>query len=136
MRTAFLESQFIAALAREHNVSRGALRTAVEDLLPEHVAATEKTPAPELPVTLDMPGKVADFLRSSGLDDVERAALDQGVTVRRCQGYTLRVSAAPAVHSQLLARCQPLDGGQGLPAVPAQRKARREYPSRVSALNP
>ncbi|MEV6866343.1 hypothetical protein AB0M44_35785 [Streptosporangium subroseum] len=42
----------------------------------------------------------------------------------------------PAVHHQLLARCQSLDGGQGVPAVPAQRKARREYENRVSVLAP
>ncbi|MET9388532.1 IS630 family transposase [Streptomyces sp. NPDC002928] len=35
-----------------------------------------------------------------------------------------------------LARCQPLDGGQGVPAVPAQRKARREYENRVGTLVP
>ncbi|MFF9425592.1 hypothetical protein [Streptomyces sp. NPDC014746] len=58
------------------------------------------------------------------------------MAVRRGQGYTLRVSAVPAVHRQLLARCQPLDGGQGAAAVPAQRKARREYENRVSALTP
>ncbi|MDD9375107.1 hypothetical protein M8Z33_00135 [Streptomyces sp. ZAF1911] len=91
-------------------------------------------PAAELPVTLDMPGKVADFLRTTDLDAVERAALDHGVVVRRGQGYTLRVTAAPAVHHRLLALCQPLDGGQGTPAIPAQRKARREYENRVSAL--
>ncbi len=136
VRTAHLEGQSIAALAREHNVSRGAVRTALDDLLPEHVAAAEEMPTPELPVTLDMPGKVADFLRSTELDPVEQAALDQGATVRRGQGYTLRISAVPAVHRQLLARCQPLDGGQGLPAVPPQRKARREYENRVSALTP
>jgi hypothetical protein len=79
---------------------------------------------------------VADFLRASGLDSAERAALDQGVTVRRGQGYTLRVSAVPAVHLPLLARCRPLDGGHGIPAVPAQRKARREYENRVSTLAP
>ncbi|WP_293990383.1 hypothetical protein [Streptomyces sp.] len=66
------------------------------------------------------------------MDDVERAALDQGVTVCRGQGYTLRVSAVPAVHLGLLARCQPPDGGHGVPAVPAQRKARREHENRVS----
>ncbi|MFG3255237.1 hypothetical protein [Streptomyces sp. NPDC048172] len=75
-----------------------------------------------------MPGKVADFLRSAELDDVERAA--------RGQGYTLRVTAAPAVHHRLLARCQPLDGGHCLSPVPAQRKARREYENRVSTLTP
>lgn len=136
VRTAYLEGRSIAALARDHGVSRGAIRTAVADLLPDHIATEEEVPAPELPVTLDMPGKVADFLRATELEPAERAALDQGVTVRRGQGYTLRVTAVSAVHRQLLARCQPLDGGQGLLAVRAQRKARREYENRVSALTP
>ncbi|MGW9454340.1 hypothetical protein [Streptomyces sp. NPDC055632] len=48
----------------------------------------------------------------------------------------MRVSAAPATHRQPLARCQLLHGGQGLPAVPAQRKARREYENRISSLTP
>ncbi|MEU0271881.1 hypothetical protein [Streptomyces sp. NPDC006307] len=61
---------------------------AVADLLPDHIAIEEDAPAPELPVTLDMPGKVTDFLRIAELEPAERAALDQGVTVRRGQGYT------------------------------------------------
>ncbi|MGW7103273.1 recombinase family protein [Streptomyces sp. NPDC054838] len=134
VRTAYLEGRSIAALARDHGVSRGAIRTAVADLLPEHTAGEEDIAALELPVTLDMPGKVADYLRATELEPAERVALDQGATVRRGQGYTLRVTAAPAVHRQLLARCQPLDGGHGVPAVPAQRKARREYEIRVSTL--
>ncbi|MER5775544.1 hypothetical protein ABT144_14880 [Streptomyces sp. NPDC002039] len=77
-----------------------------------------------------MPGKVADFLRAAELEAAERATLDQGVTVRRGQGYTLRLIAVPAIHRQLLDRCQPLDGTA---AVPAQRKARREYENRVNA---
>ncbi|WP_308013659.1 recombinase family protein [Streptomyces beigongshangae] len=136
VRTAYLEGRSIAALARDHRVSRGAIRTAVADLLPDHAAVEEDAPAPELPVTLDMPGKVADYLHTTELEPAERAALDQGVTVRRGQGYTLRVTTVPAVHRQLLDRCQPLDGTQGTPAVPAQRKARREYENRVSALEP
>jgi hypothetical protein len=84
-----------------------------------------------LPVILDMPGKVADFLRVADLEPAERATLDQGVTVRRGQGYTLRITAVPAIHRQLLDRCQPLDGTA---AVPAQRKARREYANRVRTL--
>ncbi|WP_431981454.1 resolvase [Streptomyces qinglanensis] len=109
-----------------------AVRTTVADLLPEHTAADhEDTPTPELPVTLDMPGKVADFLRTTELADAERAALDSGVSVGRGQGYTLRVSAVPDVHRGLLSRCQPLDD---TPAIPAQRKARREYEHRVNTL--
>lgn len=136
VRTAYLEGRSIAALAREHGVSRGAIRTAVADLLPDHTATTEDAPTRELPVTLDMPGKVADFLRTTELEPAEQAALDHGVTVRRGQGYTLRVTAVPAVHRQLLARCQPLDGAQGVPVIPAQRKARREYENRVGTLAP
>ncbi|MEU1408399.1 recombinase family protein [Streptomyces sp. NPDC005728] len=131
VRTAYLDGRSIAALAREHDVSRGAVRTAVADLLPEHVADAP-APAPELPITLDMPGKVADFLRTAELDGVERAALDHGQAVRRGTGYTLRVTAEPAVHRQLLDRCQVLDG---VGAIPAQRKARREYENRVSTLD-
>lgn len=131
MRTAYLEGRSIAALARDHDVSRGTIRTTDADLLPERMAA-----APELPVTLDTPGKVADFLRVAELEPAERAALDQGTTARRGQVHTLRVTAEPAVHRQLLDRCQPLDGDQGVPAVPAQRKARREYENRVGALTP
>jgi hypothetical protein len=87
----FMVQPLAAALARQCGVSRGAVRTAVADLMPEHTdAGREDAPAPELSVTLDMPGKVADFLHAA-----ERAALDQGVTVRRGQGYTLRVSAQP-----------------------------------------
>ncbi|MER6958878.1 resolvase [Streptomyces sp. NPDC000618] len=134
VRAAYLEGRSIAALARDHRVSRGTIRTAVADLLPDHTATEDDAPAPELPVALDMPGKVADYLRATELEPAERAALDQGTTVRRGQGYTLRVTAVLAVHHQLLARCQPLDGGQGVPAVPAQRKARREYENRVGAL--
>jgi DNA invertase Pin-like site-specific DNA recombinase len=136
VRAAYLEGRSIAALARDHGVSRGAIRTALADLLPDRTAAEEDVPVPELLVTLDMPGKVADFLRVTELEPAERAALDQGVAVRRGQGYTLRVTAIPAVHRGLLARCQPLEGSQGAPAVPAQRKALREYENRVSTLMP
>ncbi|MET7934276.1 recombinase family protein [Streptomyces sp. NPDC005322] len=132
VRAAYLDGQTIAALAREHGVSRGAVRTAVADLMPERVAADEGTPAPELPVTLDMPGKVADFLRATEMGDAELAALDHGATVRRGQGYTLRVTAAPAVHGQLLARCQPLDGTQGAPT--ARHSARPAASTRTASM--
>ncbi|GGP78142.1 resolvase [Streptomyces melanogenes] len=131
MRAGYLGGRSIAGLARDHHVSRGAIRTAVADLMPEHTTDHQDAPAPELPVTLDMPGKVADFLRAADLEPAEQAALDQGVTVRRGQGYTLRVPAVPSVHRQLLGRCQPLDAPA---AIPAQRKARREYANRVSTL--
>ncbi|QIY76255.1 recombinase family protein [Streptomyces sp. RLB1-33] len=134
VRAGYLGGQSIAGLARDHHVSRGAIRTAVADLMPQHTTNSQDAAEPELPVTLDMPGKVADFLRVAELEPTERATLDQGVTVRRGQGYTLRVTAVPAIHRRLLDLCQPLDGAPGSTAVPAQRKARREYANRVSTL--
>ncbi|WP_221358913.1 resolvase [Streptomyces beigongshangae] len=131
MRATYVGGRSTAGLARDHHVSRGAIRTAVADLMPEHTDNRQDPPAPETAVTLDMPGKVADFLRAAELEPAERAALDQGVTVRRGQGYTLHVPAAPSVHRQLLGRCQPLDAPA---AIPAQHKARREYANRVSTL--
>ncbi|MGO4419289.1 recombinase family protein, partial [Streptomyces sp. MCAF7] len=114
VRAAYLDGQPIAALAREHEVSRGTIRTAVADPLPEHAAVGhENAPAPEMAVTLDMPGKVADFLRTAELDD-----------------------ASGRARRQLLAHCQPLDGIQGTSVVPAQRKARRKYENQVSTLTP
>ncbi|GAA2349090.1 hypothetical protein [Streptomyces violaceusniger] len=46
-------------------------------------------------------GKVAGFLCAAEPEPAERAVLDQGVTVRRGQDYTLRISAIPAVHRRL-----------------------------------
>ncbi|MEV0915806.1 hypothetical protein AB0I93_16300 [Streptomyces sp. NPDC049967] len=43
----------------------------------------------------------------------------------------MRITTAPAVHRQLLYRCEPLDGTA---AVPARRNARREYENRVNTL--
>ncbi|MFD8531741.1 recombinase family protein [Streptosporangium canum] len=122
-------------LAREYDVSRGAIRTAVADLLPEYTAADR---TPWLRNCRSSSTCRARLQTSSARPNwpPERAALDQGVTVRRGQGYTLRVTAIPSVHRQFLVRCQPLDGGHGLPAIPAQWKARREYENRVGALTP
>lgn len=98
----------IAALAREHGVSRGAIRTAVADLMPDHTAIEqEDVPAPELPVTLDMPGKIADFLCTADLEPAERAALDLGVTV----------PVRPGLHPAR--QCRPLRAPQAPRPLPA-----------------
>lgn len=55
LHEAGIEGRSIAALARDHDVSRGAIRTAIADLLPEYTAAVPDTSTPELPVVLDMP---------------------------------------------------------------------------------
>ncbi|WP_431954646.1 hypothetical protein [Actinacidiphila sp. bgisy167] len=63
VRTAYLEGRSIAALAREHDVSRGDIRTAVADLLPEYTAVDQDAPAPELPVLLDQHGTPSRHMR-------------------------------------------------------------------------
>lgn len=45
VRTSYLEGRSIAALARDHGVSRGAIRTAVAGLLPDHTAIEEVPPS-------------------------------------------------------------------------------------------
>ncbi|SHH36412.1 hypothetical protein SAMN05444521_0254 [Streptomyces sp. 3214.6] len=47
VRGGYLGGQSIAGLARDHHVSRGAIRTAVADLMPEHTHGRQDTPAPE-----------------------------------------------------------------------------------------
>ncbi|GFE16239.1 hypothetical protein Sgleb_42860 [Streptomyces glebosus] len=61
VRAAYLDGQSIASLAREHDVSRGAIRTAVADLVPEHTAVHQHVPAPELVVALAIPGLLATW---------------------------------------------------------------------------
>jgi hypothetical protein len=126
-----MPAMFCRAREKGEDPARRPAPSAVADLLPEYTAVDPGAPAPELAVALDMPGKVADFLRAAELEPAERATRDQGITVRRGQGYTLRVTAVLAVHRRLLDLCQVLDGTA---ALPAQRKARREYENRVNAL--
>jgi hypothetical protein len=76
MRTAYLEGRSIVALARDHDVSRGAIPVA--DLLPERTVADPGAPAPELPVVPDMAGTVAVLVRTADLEPAECVALDQG----------------------------------------------------------
>ncbi|MFE7033520.1 hypothetical protein ACFU9Y_24695, partial [Streptomyces sp. NPDC057621] len=52
--------------------------------------------APNLLITLDRLGKVADFRRTAELDDAEQTALDGGQAMRRGTGYTLRVDTLVA----------------------------------------
>lgn len=93
-------------------------------------------PAPEPPVTLDVPGKAPDFLRTTELKPAERAALDPGGGGDRTTRPGLhparqrRPHRAPRTPGPL----PTLDEAQGAPTVPAQRKARREYENRVNAF--
>jgi transposase-like protein len=108
---AFRDGTSIAALAREHGVSRGAIRTAVADLLPdqpERPVATTLTAAQA--VLVEIPGKIARYLDDhDNLGEQEQRALRKGRTVRRGQGYSLHVTALPEVRQALLDAAATLD---------------------------
>ncbi|MFE7763041.1 hypothetical protein [Streptomyces sp. NPDC057438] len=79
VRTSYLEGRSIAVLARDHGVSRGASILPSPTSCPDHTAIEEDALAPELSVTFDMPGKVADFPssadRSAGSSSVVRKSV-------------------------------------------------------------
>ena len=132
VRQAYREGVSIAALARQHAVSRVAIRTAVTDLLPGRperpAAAIADQPQP---VRVEIPGKIARHLANhDGLGEAEREALRKGREVRRGQGYSLHVTAAPDVHHTLLAAAAALST-EG--ASPAERKAYRIYSERLNS---
>ena len=132
VRQAFRDGASIAALAREHQVSRGAVRTALAGLLPDQV----DQPGPDTglseaqAVRVEIPGKIAHQLNEyPALDQAQREAVDAGRTVRRGQGYSLHVTTGRDIHQALLATAATLltEG-----ASSAQRKAYRLYAHRLS----
>jgi hypothetical protein len=134
VRAAFRTGASIAALAREHRVSRVAIRTVVADLLPNHPERPVATIViePEV-VRVEMPGKVAQHLNDhDDLGVAERRVLRQGRMVRRGQGYSLHITAAPQVHQALLAAAIALSA-EG--ASSADRKAYRIYFDRLSNVS-
>jgi|GEM_PF-3276858 len=92
------------------------------------VAGDDQEAAPEMPLTADVPGLLADHLQTVEANVDVRQALAAGRTIRRGQGYTVRVTAPPAVHRAVLEYCAPLAGAD---ATPAARKAYRTYADRV-----
>ncbi|PZS25018.1 MAG: resolvase [Pseudonocardiales bacterium] len=132
VRQAFRAGSSIAALAREHRVSRGAIRTAVADLLPNQSERAVATAAAEpVVVVVEMPGKIARHLRDhADLGDAERQALHQGRAVRRGQGYSLHVTATPQIHHAMLRAAVALNA-EG--ASSADRKAYRIYLDRLNS---
>lgn len=119
----------IAALAREHGVSRVVIRTAIADLLPNQPDQPAPAAATVTAIRVEIPGKVASHLTGQAdLGEAEQHALRRGRTVRRGQGYSLHVTALPDVHHALLAAAASLDA-EG--ASSADRKAYRIYHDRL-----
>jgi DNA invertase Pin-like site-specific DNA recombinase len=126
VREAYRSGASIASLARRYGVSRGAIRTAVADLLPGRAEAEQQGAAPEV-LTLEIPGVIADYLATVDLPPEMRAALDSGHEIRRGRGYTLRVAAPAEYHAAYLHAAQAI-------STPAGRKAYRVYAARFAPL--
>lgn len=58
---------------------------------------------------IDVPGLLADFLQDEAHPEI-REALRDGRTIRRSQGYSVRVTASLAVHRAVLEQCAGLAG--------------------------
>jgi DNA invertase Pin-like site-specific DNA recombinase len=80
-------------------------------------------------VALDVPGLLAEHLHRTG-DAELRDALLAGWTIRRGQGYSVRVTAPLALHQAALEQCADLASSG---STPAGRKAHRIYADRVAA---
>ncbi|MEU2840485.1 hypothetical protein ABZ776_25875 [Streptomyces sp. NPDC007076] len=88
--------------------------------------------------TLAAAGELQRELTYDGLRAAEAKGAKSGrrPAVAVAQTADVRTAYLRGRSIAALARCRPLDVGQGLPAVPAQRKARREYENRVSTRTP
>jgi DNA invertase Pin-like site-specific DNA recombinase len=137
--TAYREGAAVKALARRYGVAPKTIRRALDaagarDLagtpaLPDRTAdAAQHSPEPGTTVILDMPGLLADHLQATP-DAAVRDALHSGRTIRRGQGYSVRVIAPFPLHQAALQQCAAL-AGDG--ATPAGRKAYRTYADRIA----
>jgi putative DNA-invertase from lambdoid prophage Rac len=108
----------------------GDLGTLLGEGLDGEEAPQSQAPAAADPVvSIDVPGLLSEHLQNAA-DAAVVDALRQGRTIRRGQGYSLRVAAPLSVHQAALEACAAL-AGDG--ASPAGRKAYRVYADRVGA---
>ncbi|EDX20932.1 MULTISPECIES: hypothetical protein [Streptomyces] len=80
--------------------------------------------------TIDVPGLLAEHLKAIETAEI-RDALRGGRTIRRGQGYSVRVTAPLTLHRTMLKHCAAL-AGEG--SAPAGRKAYRTYADRIAAV--
>ena len=129
----------VKALARRHQVAPKTIRRILDAVgarnLPDQLDAPptdpgeqHRVPALSPDTTLDLPGLLADHLRTTG-DETVRQALASGQTIRRGRGYSVRITAPFALHRAALEQSAALaDAG------PTERKAHRVYAARVTAV--
>jgi DNA invertase Pin-like site-specific DNA recombinase len=133
----------VKGLARQYGVAPKTIRRALDAAGARDVPAApglldgtaDAEPAPQMPepgaaVVLDVPGLLADHLQDTR-DAAVGEALLSGRTIRRGQGYSVRVSAPLPLHRVVLQQCAAL-AGDG--STPAGRKAHRAYADRIAAV--
>jgi putative DNA-invertase from lambdoid prophage Rac len=148
MVEAYREGTAVKALARQYRTSPRTIRRVLDAAgardLPDDldalgdpdatpiggsrpVVGEEATPSVR-PVPIDVPGLLADFLQVHTDNPEIREALRDGRTIRRGQGFSVRVTAPLAVHRAVLEHCSVLASGE---STPAARKAYRVYADRL-----
>ncbi|GAA5065188.1 hypothetical protein GCM10023259_057270 [Thermocatellispora tengchongensis] len=89
-------------------------------------------PASDPDATLDLPGLLADHLRTTG-DETVRQALASGQTIRRGHGYSVRITAPLTLHRVALEQSAALAGrpdrAQGAPRVRRPCHSRSGHPT-------
>ncbi|MET9078215.1 recombinase family protein [Streptomyces sp. NPDC004232] len=137
---AFGKGIAVKALARQHQVDPKTIRRVLDaagarelpdqlDVAPADLGDHQSAPAPDPDVVLDLPGLLADHLRTAGAEAVRRA-LASGRTIRRGQGHSLRITAPLELHRAALQQSAALAADT---AGPAERKAHRVYAARITA---
>jgi putative DNA-invertase from lambdoid prophage Rac len=131
----------VKALARRYGVAPKTIRRVLDaagardigDVLEEldgvAADAEDQEQIPEQPHAIDVPGLLTDHLQGTR-DTAVHEALHSGRTIRRGQGYSVRVTAPLALHQAALKQCAAL-AGDG--STSAGRKAYRTYADRIAA---
>ncbi|MEU1377976.1 recombinase family protein [Streptomyces triculaminicus] len=143
--TAYRQGAAVKALARQYGTSPRTIRRVLDDAgareVPDDLSvllegdflddvtddgqnpATDADPT----VVVDVPGLVAEHLVDVA-DYAVRQALQNGQTIRRGQGYSMRVTAPLSVHLAMVEQ-----SSTGLMGSPAGRKAHRIHSNRLAA---
>ncbi|MFL4496507.1 recombinase family protein [Streptomyces sp. VTCC 41912] len=140
---AYREGTAVKALARQYDIAPKTVRRVLDaagardmpndlsellDSGDQDDVADGQEQAPADPVAVvDVPGLVAEHLVDVA-DDAVRQALDAGQTIRRGQGYLVRVTAPVSVHAAMVEH-----SAAALVQSPAGRKAHRIHSDRVTS---
>lgn len=135
---AYREGAPVKGLARQYGTSPRTIRRVLDaadaravpgdlaELLEEPGREDQEQVPADPTVTLDVPGLLAEHLHDTP-DTAIREALQNGQTIRRGQGYSVRVTATLSLHQTALQQCADLAD-----TSPAGRKAHRIYTDRVT----